>query len=94
MERRKRMDECAIMNRVFYDMCENVMSDRKTTDASVKILYDKVKRLEADLHTLNETNQKLNDTVFDLQFRCMRDNLMFTRMEEPDYSVDQHEDTI
>ena len=25
---------------VFNEMCENVMSDRKTTDAAVKSLYD------------------------------------------------------
>ena len=47
----------------FNDMCEDVMSDRRTIDAAVNILYDKVERLEADQHTLNESNQKLNETV-------------------------------
>ena len=39
--------------------------------AAVKSLYDKVERLEAEQHTLNETNQKLNETVIDLQCRSM-----------------------
>ena len=78
---------------VFNDMCEDAMSDRRATEAAVKSLYDKVERLEADQHTLNETNQKLNETVIDLQCRSMRDNLIFTGIEEPDYRIEQQEDT-
>ena len=78
---------------VFNDKCEDVMSDSRTTDAAVNSLYDKVEQLEADRQKLNESNQRLNETVIDLQCRSMRDNLIFTGIEEPDYRVDQQEDT-
>ena len=87
------MPDCEQSLQVFNDMCEDVMSDRRATDAAVKSLYDKVERLEDDQHTLNETNQKLNETVIDLQCRSVRDNLIFTGIEEPDYRVEQKEDT-
>ena len=64
---------------VFNDMCEDFMSDRRATDAAVKSLYDKVERLEADQYTLNETNQKLNETVIGLQYRSMRNNLILVQ---------------
>ena len=78
---------------VFNDKCEDVMSDSRATDAAVNSLYDKVKQLEADRQKLNESNQRLNETVIDLQCRSMRDNLIFTGIEEPDYRVEQQEDT-
>ena len=78
---------------VFNDKCEDVMSDSRVTDAAVNRLYDKVEQLEADRQKLNESNQRLNETVIDLQCRSMRDNLIFTGIEEPDYRVDQQEDT-
>ena len=74
-------------------MCEDVMSDSRATDAAVNSLYDKVERLEADQQKLNESNQRLNETVIDLQCRSMRDNLISTGIEEPDYRVEQQEDT-
>ena len=78
---------------VFNDKCEDVMSDSRATDAAVNSLYDKVEQLEADRQKLNESNQRLNETVIDLQCRSMRDNLIFTGIEEPDYRVEQQEDT-
>ena len=89
----ERMRDYEKTHQVFNDMCEDVMSDRRATGAAVKSIYDKVKRPEADQHTLNETNLKLNETVIDLHCRSMRDNLIFTGIEKPDYRVEQQGDT-
>ena len=69
----------------FSELCDEITKDKQSTDYTIEDLLERMGSLEND-------HSKLENTVVDLQCRSMRDNLIFTGIDEVDLGEGEHED--
>ena len=74
-------------------MCDDMQSDKRLQDAEFADLKAYVDQLQLDNDDMKTKLSKAKNTISDLQCRSMRDNLIFTGIEEPEYNPDESEDT-
>ena len=75
------------------NILDDVQSDKRTQNSEIAELRAQVDQLQLDNDDMKQRLSKAEDTITDLQCRSMRDNLIFTGIEEPEYNPDQPEDT-
>ncbi|MEW8544668.1 MAG: hypothetical protein AB2693_14170 [Candidatus Thiodiazotropha sp.] len=75
------------------DMCFDILSDQKTSQVEIRQLFERFELLETEQNELKENATKFDSAITDLQCRSMRDNLIFTGIEEPEYVEGVPEDT-
>ena len=75
------------------DMCFDILSDQKTSQLEIRQLYQRLESLESEQNELKASATKFDSAITDLQCRSMRDNLIFTGIEEPEYVEGEPEDT-
>ena len=76
----------------YSDLCDDVIQDRKQSDTRINELCERMDQLEGHVTGLSEKQSKIDDTVVDLQCRSMRDNLIFTGIQEVQLEDDEYED--
>ena len=77
----------------FSEMLDDVQSDKRTQNSEIAELRAHVDQLQLDNDDMKDQLSKAESTIVDLQCRSMRDNLIFTGIEEPAFHPDQPEDT-
>ena len=69
----------------YSEMCDEAASNQKLAQTTIEDLCERVGNLEKNQSTLQPKLQKFESEITDLQCRSMRDNLVFTGIEEPEY---------
>ena len=67
----------------FSEMLDDVQSDKRTQNLEIAELRAHVDQLQLDNDDMKDQLSKAESTIVDLQCRSMRDNLIFTGIEEP-----------
>lgn len=88
--RMKDYDE-SILN--FNDKYDQILSENSNNDKLLKDLCTQVDRMQVEQEALYEQQSKSESRITDLQCRSMRDNLLFTGIEEPELQENEFEDT-
>ena len=70
-----------------------MQSGKQLQDAEFAYLKAQVDQLQLDNDDMKTKLSKAENTISDLQCRSMRDNLIFTGIEEPEYNPDEPEAT-
>lgn len=74
-------------------LCDDIRSDQNCTDSAVNSLFRRVEHLENEQKLIKTSVNDVASSVTDLQCRSMRDNLIFTGIEESEISEGDFEDT-
>lgn len=89
----ERMSEYDVSIQTYSDLCDEIRSDKIQSDMSLNELYKTVENLQAENEKLRKSQAETESTLIDLQCRSMRDNLIFTGINEPELSADEYENT-
>ena len=79
--------------KVYSGICDDLKSDQSYTDSAINELFKRVEHLENEQTKLKSNATESANAITDLQCRSMRDNLIFTGIEEPELSQSEFEDT-
>ena len=74
-------------------LCDDIRSDQNCTDSAVNSLFRRVEHLENEQKLIKTSVSDVASSVTDLQCRSMKDNLIFTGIEESEISEGEFEDT-
>lgn len=88
----RKMQEYVESINTFSDMCDDIMSNQKHTDSIINSLNEKVEYLESEQKLLKSNVSQSGSAITDLQCRSMRENLIFTGIEEPELEEGEYED--
>ena len=91
--RMKDYDESIINFNDKYDKYDQILSENSNNDKLLKDLCAQVDRMQVEQEALGEQQSKSESRIIDLQCRSMRDNLLFTGIEEPELQEKEFEDT-
>lgn len=77
----------------YSDMCDGIISDQNYTDSAINSLFKRVEHLEKEQDLLKTNTTQSASAITDLQCKSMRDNLIFTGIEEPELYEGDYENT-
>lgn len=77
----------------YSDMCDDLRIDKRMSDSLIENLRVQVEHLQAEQDQLKTKVSNCDNTIVDLQCRSMRENLIFTGIDEPDFVPNEPEDT-
>lgn len=77
----------------FNDKYDQILLENSNNDKLLKDLCAQVDRMQVEQEALYEQQSKSESRIIDLQCRSMRDNLLFTGIEEPELQENEFEDT-
>ena len=89
----ERMSEYDVSIQTYSDLCDEIRSDKSQSDMSLNELYKTVETLQNENERLRKGQAETESTLIDLQCRSMRDNLIFTGINEPELSAEEYENT-
>ena len=67
----------------YSDMCDNIVSSNSESESKIDYLMDKLISIELSQNELQSKQTSTDEKVIDLQWRGMRENLLFTGIDEP-----------
>ena len=82
----RKMNDYDYSINTFSDICDEAVSNQKSTETVIEQLCERVENLEKNQSTIQPKLQKFETEITDLQCRSMRDNLIFVGIQEPEYS--------
>ncbi|MEW8545932.1 MAG: hypothetical protein AB2693_20615 [Candidatus Thiodiazotropha sp.] len=77
----------------YSDMCDDMRIDKRMSDSLIEELRVQVEQLQTEQNQLKSKVSNCDSAIVDLQCRSMRDNLIFTGIDEPDFVPNEPEDT-
>ena len=89
----KKVDEYDQAIQMYSDMCDEIKSNQTTTNSLAYEIKSQMDQLQQSHDELVNRVTSAEGTIVDLQCRSMRDNLLFTGIEEPMLAQDETEDT-
>lgn len=89
----KTMSEYDNSIQIYSDLCDQVKANQTETDLNVNDLYEKVDTLQSENEMLKNSQIQTENLLTDLQCRSMRENLVFTGIEEPKLDKSEFENT-
>ena len=79
--------------KTYSDICDDLRSDQTYTDTAINTLFKRVEHLEREQTKLKSSVTESASAITDLQCRSMRDNFVFTGIDEPDKPDGEYENT-
>ena len=76
----------------YSDTYDNVVRTTEENEAKMDFLYDKICSLEQSQKEIQSKQQNSEERMIDLQWRSMRENLIFTGISEPRLMRGEYED--
>lgn len=76
----------------YSDMCDDLRIDKRMSDSLLEDLREQVEHLQAEQDQLKTKVSNCDNTIVDLQCRSMRENLIFTGIDEPEFVPNEPED--
>ena len=68
----------------YSDLCDDITSSNSQTEAQISQILEKVNTLEGYQHQLEDKLSQTDEKLIDIQWRAMRENLIFTGIPESD----------
>ena len=78
----------------FNDLCDGIVEENSSNSTLVQELNKRVSKLEADSDEMKDKHEKMEEKMTDLQWRSMRENLIFTGIKERDYPNEDTETSL
>ena len=76
------------------DLCDGIVEENSSNSTLVQELNKRVSKLEADSDEMKDKHEKMEEKMTDLQWRSMRENLIFTGIKERDYPNEDTETSL
>ena len=67
----------------YSDICDNIVSSNSESESKIDYLMDKLISMEISQNELQSKQADIEEKMIDLQWRGMRENLLFTGIDEP-----------
>ena len=67
----------------YSDICDNIVSSNSESESKIDYLMDKLISMEISQNELQSKQANIEEKMIDLQWRGMRENLLFTGIDEP-----------
>jgi prefoldin subunit 5 len=78
--------------KTYSDICDEITANHTAMDTNVNNLNKKIEKLENNHREIATSNEQLKEKVTDLQWRSMRENLIFSGIEEAENNEEEPED--
>ncbi|MEW8546315.1 MAG: hypothetical protein AB2693_22590, partial [Candidatus Thiodiazotropha sp.] len=76
----------------YSDICDDVLKARAQSDKTMEKMCEKINYMQSiEMDRLQTLNDQMNEKLIDLQCRSMRENLIFTGIDEPNLPPGQFE---
>ena len=76
----------------YSDICDDIVRTSADSDSKINYLLKRVETLELNQAQMQSQKAVYEEKVVDLQWRSMRQNLIFTGISEPELPVGEYED--